>query len=95
MSSSNRQHISPRPSLESFLANPKINNFNHLRFLAVKDIFRFDIPMADISVMQILNGPNEFLHNKFELLLVLDLAIRKAGLVKTLHDEVGAMLLDV
>lgn len=95
MSPDNGEHVSPGPPLEGFLADAKVNNLEDLGLWAVEHILWLDIPMTDISIMQILDGLHQFPHNALQLSLILDLALTEAGLVEALHDEVCAVLLEV
>jgi hypothetical protein len=95
MSANNSEHIPPSSSLEGLLADAKVNNFDHFRLLAIENILGFNISMAYISMMQVLYGINEFLDDEFQLFLIFDRALQETRFVKTLHDEVGAVLLEV
>lgn len=69
------QHISPCSPLEGLLADAKVNYLEDLGLWAVEHILRLDIPMTDISIMQILNGLHKLPNNPLQLSLILDIAL--------------------
>jgi hypothetical protein len=55
------KHISPAAPLESLLTNPKIDDLDRLGLPAVENILRLDVPMANISIVEILDSLDQFL----------------------------------
>lgn len=51
--------------------------------------------MTDISIMQILYRPHKLPNNTLQLSFIPDVALYQTRLVEALHDEIGAMLLEV
>ncbi len=52
MSSDDGKHISSNPPQVGFLRHSEIDEFDVFFFFVIKDIFRFDIPMADVLVVK-------------------------------------------
>ena len=95
MSSNDSEHIPSCSSLEGLLADAKVNDLDDFSLGTVKHVLRLDIPMTDISIMQILDRPHKLPSNSLQLCLILDLALGQTWLVEALHDEIGAMLLEI
>lgn len=89
------KHVPPAAPLEGLLADAKIDDLDPLGLPAVENILGLDVPVANIAVMQILDGPDQFLGHQLDLLLAGDADFGEAGLVEALHDQVGAVLLEV
>lgn len=93
MSSNDSQHISPCSPLKGLLADSEVNDLDHFSHRTVKYIFRLDIPMTYISIMQILNRLHKLPNNRLQLSLIPNVALNQTRLIEALHDEIRAMLL--
>lgn len=89
------KHVPPAAPLEGLLADAEIDDLDPLGLPAVENILRLDVPVANIAVMQILDGFDQFLGHQLDLLLASHADFCEAGLVEALHDQVGAVLLEV
>jgi hypothetical protein len=95
MSSNDSEHISPHTPLVSLLADAKVDDFKLFGLGTVKNVFRFDITMADVSVVQVLQSFDQLPDQVLELLFIKGGAVQEAGLVEALHYEVGAVVFEV
>lgn len=73
MSSNYGQYISPDSSEESLLGNSEINDLDFVLRLIIENVLGFDISVADVSVVQVLDGLKNLIDYIFELLFGLDL----------------------
>ena len=64
------EHVSPLPSLKSFLANSKVNNFDSLHDRIVEYILGLDVPMTNISLMNIGDSVKNLGENNSKLILI-------------------------
>ena len=88
----NSQHVSSSPSEEGLFADAEIDQFDLLVLLIVEQVFRFDVPVADIFAVDVLDGQQDFFDDVLELLFVLDGHLFQAGMLEVLHDQVGRTL---
>lgn len=65
MCSDDSEHISSSTSLEGLFCDLKINEFNFSCLAVIKDVFRLDIPMTDVPIVDIFNCPNNLSDNTF------------------------------
>jgi hypothetical protein len=79
------KHVPPAPPLKGFLADAEIDYLHSFGLPAVKNILGFDIPMANITVMQVLDSLHELLGHRLDLLLGADVDVCEAGPVEALH----------
>ena len=89
------KHVPPAAPLEGLLADAEIDDLDPLGLPTVENILGLDVPVANIAVMQILDGFDQFLGHQLDLLLASHADFCEAGLVEALHDQVGAVLLEV
>jgi hypothetical protein len=89
------KHVPPAPPLKGLLADAKIDYLHSSGLPAVKNILGFDIPMANITVMQVLDSLHELLGHRLDLLLGADVDVCEAGPVEALHHQVGTVLLEI
>ena len=73
MSSNYGQHISPDSSEESLLGNSEINDLDFVLRLIIENVLGLYISVADVSIVQVLDGLQNLVDNIFELLFGLDL----------------------
>jgi hypothetical protein len=89
------EHVPARSFLKSFLADSKVDDLDFLGLGAIENILRLDVPVADVAVVQVLDGGDQLLYNDFKLCLIGDAALQEVGLIEALHDQEGAVLAGV
>jgi hypothetical protein len=69
VSSDNCKHVPSGAPQESLLGYTKINDFDLFLLLIVKDVLRFDVPMAHSPVMDVSDCSDNLLNYNLELFL--------------------------
>ena len=95
MRSNDSEHISSGTSLKSLFSNLKINKFDFLCFAIIKYVFKLDISMANVSIVDIFNCSYNLPDNMLYLFLIFYGIFSKIGVTDILHNQISVSAVKV
>ena len=83
------QHVSPHSPRKSLLRNPEVYDFDFALLLVVENVLGFDIAVADVVFVEVLQTRDQLPNHYFQLSLGMQSALGEVGEREVFHDQKG------